>query len=1137
MGDSLKVKALSLLLVLSVLLMIFEYRERVPRNRAAADYAQSKDPGGSAFLPNGVRVLGHVTSATGQPVFGAMIFHQNPDGNWQRLAQPTDSHGEFTLQLRKPGIHRFYAREGGRLSFVRMGDLANVALAPDQVANVVVNLTMHEALSWRIHVKDIESGQGIEGAEISLPRLFGASRFTDQQGDAELVLSQDVWELQLQADGYQPQTLRLGPQSSPNGEIDLLMEKGCEISGKVVDDQESALEGATLTLTHGEWSQRMQTEAGGKFRITGVPQGQVTLRVSHSGYTTQHVVDHIWPARSQGLVFTLRRDSRPPSQIEGRVQDLFAKPLPGARLTFIDGPQRDIFESTADADGRFTMVVPSLNPERVYRLMVRAEGQAARIMPFQSGPGKVNLVAVLDRGKSISGLVQNEEGDPIAGAALETALERDGMELPLPVALSDTQGRYFIDGVEGGVGVRVTAPGYLSKTVRTEVREGDELNVSLERQGWLIGQVRDAKTRLPVRQFKLRLENTETEGSADLWRTDLPARCVVFSSVDGSFLMPGPGVGAACRVRVMAPGYPTKLVTLTSRADVEADADLVALDDLGRTVKGRVTSKAGRLAGVKVTALVLKERRDTLFPWDAFMQGVPHPDFRERRTTKTDSAGQFRLEGLPTIGLIALVFEAQGHGLALEMLSAAPGQEGGEQTLAVTLEREGRIASSFTRKRHPEAVMLELRGLNAPQLQRRILLGPNADRFVFEKLPEGPYYLDLTTFDEQGGRQVLSSRFIDATKGQILKVNLDTLPAYRVSGQVSFSGSEGAGARVVLMPSDKKNALLRTVADDRGAFLFEYVPQGDYELVGFTADPLHPGDVQNMLEEHPNRLNVVVDSDLELSPRFTATSAIRGCAGANALNWEIEIQGNDERGQSVFRNAIPQGTGDFAVYHLPAGKYSVQAQLGNDTLMLKPLVLVGRSQTLDLGQLSYQDPGKLVVQVAGAEETKGAIQIQVFPQNERAPALSERIWSPGSKELILGGLSPTPVTVRASLHNEAVVLWPGLQDCRILPGKTSTLSVRAVPVTRLKVFYGQLDEVRDVRLVHVETGNVLRCQWRDNLQFFPKDLAVATYFNGYGAVADNLDSGTWQIEVSFISGATKISRAQLVPGVVTQVEM
>ncbi len=1137
MGDSLNVKALISLLVLSVLLMLFAYREHVPRSRAAAEHAQSQEKQHADFLGAGFKVLGHVASVTGQPVFGAMIFHQSPDGHWERLANPSDSRGQFSLQLRKPGIHRFYAREGGRLSFVRLGDLANVALAPDQVAHVTLNLTMYEASHWRIHVKDNDSGKSIEGAEISLPRLFGASRFTDQHGYAEMVLSQDVWELQFQADGYQPQTLRLGPQSSPNGEIDLLMEKGCEISGKVLDDQGAGLAGATLTLTHGDWSQRIQTEAGGQFRIAGIPQGQVSLRISHSGYTTHHIVDHIWPARSEGLVFSLRLDNRPPTQIEGLVQDLFAKPLAGACLTFVDGPQHDLFESTADADGHFTMALPPLNPEKIYRLAVRAPGQAARIIPFQSGPGKINMVAVLDQGKSISGLVQDAEGEPIGGAVLEAASEQDGMALPLPVALSNTQGRFFIGGVDRECRLRVTAQGYLGKTVTTMVGDGDDLNVRLERQGWLVGQVRDAKTKLPVRQFKMRLENPDAKSGNDPWQNDLPSHWVVFSSVDGRFLMPGPAVGAPCRVRVMASGYPAKLVTLTSRSDADVDADAVALDDLGRTLKGNVTSEEGKLAGVRVTALVLKDHRDTLFPWDAFLQGIPHPDFKERRATKTDAAGQFSLEDLPRFGEIALVFETQGHALALEMLSTTPSQEGGEQALAITMMREGRIACSFTPKRHPEAVMLELRGMNTPQFQRRILLGSNTDRFVFDKIPAGPYYLELIAFDEQGGRSVLSSRFIDATNGQTLKVDLDNLPAFSVSGQVSFNDSEGAGARLVLLPRDKKNAMLRTVADASGAFRFEFVPQGDYDLVGFTADPLHPEDMQSTLEGHPNRLTLTVDTDLELKPRFTTTGVIRGCAGANALNWEIEIHGSDERGQTLFRKAIPQGTGDFTVFHLPAGRYSVVAQFGNDSLVLVPLVKLARSQVLDLGQISYQTPGKLVVQVTGAERTAGAIQLQVFPQNERAPALSERIWNPGTKLLVLGGLAPTPVTVRASLHNEAVVLWPRLQDCRILPGKTSTLSVRAVPVTRLKVFYGPLDEVSEVRLVHVETGTVLRCQWRDNLQDIPKDLTVTTYYNGSGAVADNLDSGTWRIEASFLSGARKTYRTQLVPGVVTQVQM
>ncbi len=1132
-----KGKALSLLMLMVSLLalVIHERTSRAQHDRGAVGHAPKKELTHSSVPAEGVRVRGFVGNPSGQAVPGALIFHQDPCGAWERLVRPSDAKGRFTLALKMPGIHRFYAREGGRLSFTRLGDLASLALAPDQVADTTLNLTMRDALTWRIHVRDEDSGAGIEGAEISLPRLLGASRFTNQDGDADLVLSQDVWELQLQAEGYQPRTLRLGPPSGASGEIDLTLQKGCELAGKVVDERGRPLEGATLNLTHDDWSQHLLTDAGGRYSVKGVPQGQVSLRITHPGFLAKQVIDFNWPAKSQNLVFALQPDTRAQTLIEGRVQDLFARPLAGASLAFVDGPQRDLFEAATDADGRFSLAVPPLNPERIYRLVVRAPGHAARVMPFQSGPGKANLVAVLDRGKSISGLVQDAKGDPIAGVTLETALERDGLVLPLSVALSDTQGRYFFDGVDGRVRIRVSAPGFLTKTVSTEPRDGEVLNVALQRQGWLVGQIRDARTKSPIRQFKLRLESSDAY--SDSWLPDLPDHFVAFSSEDGRFLMPGPSIGRACRVRVIASGYPGKVVALTSRAELDPESDLITLSDLGRSLSGRVLVKDKGLAQVRITALVLKEHRDLLFPWDAFFQDTPHPYFKERRTTRSDGAGRFTLDGLPVLGDIALIFEADGYGLMMETIDSAMGRAGAQQALTVYLEPEGGIFCTFSRKRHADAVFLELRGVNTPQIQRRILLGPTTDYFEFERLPIGPYYLDLTTSDDQGGRIVLCSQFVESFSGQTTKIDMDERPAYSVSGQIAFAGGDRAAARLIMVPRGKQDPVLRAVANAQGEFRFDFVPRGEYDLLGLSPEPVHPEDMQSLLEEHANRMALTVNGNLELKLPFVGMGRIRGCAGANAKNWEIEIRGSGEKGQPIFRKAVPQGSGEFAVAHLPAGKYSVVALLDGDALVLVPLVKLNQGQDLNLGQLSYQTSGRLVVQVTGAESAKGAIQVQVFPQSEQAPALSEKVWSQGTRELALEGLSPTPVTMQASLRNEAAVLWPGRQDCRILPGKTATLSVRVVPVTRLRISYDQGDEVRDVRLINHKTGNALHCQWRDHLPNYPSDLAVAAHYNNTGAVANNLDSGTWQVEVSFRSGATKISRVQLSPGVVTQLQM
>ena len=133
---------------------------------------------------------------------------------------------------------------------------------------------------------------------------------SDEKGEYRFdKLMDGAKRLTVTAAGLVPQSLelRLEPAQAL-GHVDFVLTAGLSVSGRVRDPQGAPIDGADVevkaideqTFTGGE----IQTDASGRFELTGLPPGPKQLLVFKSGYAS--VFQHVEPGQADDLEITLK---------------------------------------------------------------------------------------------------------------------------------------------------------------------------------------------------------------------------------------------------------------------------------------------------------------------------------------------------------------------------------------------------------------------------------------------------------------------------------------------------------------------------------------------------------------------------------------------------------------------------------------------------------------------------------------------------------------------------------------------------------------------------------------------------------------------------------------------------------------
>ncbi|AKQ69953.1 hypothetical protein A176_006865 [Myxococcus hansupus] len=264
-------------------------------------------------------------------------------------------------------------------------------------------------------------------------------------------------------------------------DVQLVLEAGRAIHGRVISEDATPLPGARLTLFHQDHTRFFDARAGddGRFAFGPLPQGDYTVVASHEGLLT----DSLQEVVSQNLDPIVLH---PPRRLSGRVL---------AQNTPVAGAEVHVTYTShvtvTDAEGRF-----SFEPLSPGDYEVRAEHQgehgfATATLAEESGDTEttVQLGTLI----YIEGSVRDEAGRPIARAKVGAAAPR-GMAPPAEYVFTAEDGLFRIGPLRKEPYIfNALAPGYRGQLHDAVASPGARVDFTLMPAHLLRGTVTDAQ--------------------------------------------------------------------------------------------------------------------------------------------------------------------------------------------------------------------------------------------------------------------------------------------------------------------------------------------------------------------------------------------------------------------------------------------------------------------------------------------------------------------------------------------------------------------------------------------------------------------------------------------------------------------
>jgi len=536
---------------------------------------------------------GTVLSADGSPAVGATVsaaamFYKPA----LRHQAKTDARGQFRFDLRPlTGAQRWSvcARLG------RLGGEVNDAFGTVRVeagkdpAPVVIRLV--ERGEVRGHVLQAEDDRPISGVKLFLDS--GEVLTTDDAGRFVAGgLPLKSHSLIPVTPGRIRQYVLFDNSLRPDAELDIRLERGGKITGRIVDEKGLPIPGAYLTrassgtaLTLNGWDQLCQPD--GKFVYDGLYLEKLfyNLEASAPGFVSEELEQpQSRPGQPDSVaVFQLKREATPPvadaerepratdqrrpataklprREIKGVVTGPTHKPVVGAVVrwgaTMYEDTQR---QTRSDKDGVFRL--PDV-PDRDGYITVMTDDYAPQFA--EAKQGKTELSVALEIGQVVRGIVRNAAGRPVQGVDVVPVLGSPDPLLCNPLWLTerrtttDADGRFKIGGLPT-IGARFDfLHEYYSDQRSVSLRLGGEENeVKLVAGGGIRGTVLDPSGK-PMRDFRIRLEiprNLQPGEQAGGYYAGFDWYGASFTSADGTFVLSNVPAEAWLRVHAMAPGY------------------------------------------------------------------------------------------------------------------------------------------------------------------------------------------------------------------------------------------------------------------------------------------------------------------------------------------------------------------------------------------------------------------------------------------------------------------------------------------------------------------------------------------------------------------------------------------------------
>lgn len=523
---------------------------------------------GSATRSDAATIRGTVVDRDGKPAAGAIVwvaksaFREPP----QTHNLTADETGVFSVDL-GPGDWAAFARkenEGGRAAWIAIPE------KDDGKAIESANITLGPPTTLKGRLLDAQTGKPISEGRVFLDDARQVEVNADGRFEAP-GLEMGNHQASAICPGYASLPILFDTTLQPNAELEVRLDKGGSVFGRVVDPDGKPIPGA-IVGSSGSGSifigsaLRLSCDQDGRYVYRNRPLGKVIHVVAHApGYqdSVHKPVVVSDPDHPAELNFTLLPGVTEPAVSRGTAAPVVAARTLSGKVMSSGKPVLDatvrwgmivdsnsVPEATTDSEGKFTLAGI---PDTTNVLSVIAKGLLPRF-PLVEGKGDQTIDVELKPGATIRGRVIDDEGKPIKKARVIPLIDNPQPEwgsfkpfwpgfVYLHGLESETgvDGTFTLEGMPEGVKCDVIAR-ERSAVRRRELSPDESKNViTLAGDGAIRGRVVDFLGN-PIKNFRIKVGFPKERKPGDEsggYYVGFGNPGVTFTRDDGVFTMSG----------------------------------------------------------------------------------------------------------------------------------------------------------------------------------------------------------------------------------------------------------------------------------------------------------------------------------------------------------------------------------------------------------------------------------------------------------------------------------------------------------------------------------------------------------------------------------------------------------------------
>ena len=507
-------------------------------------------------------IAGRVVDTAGRAIEAARLAAQPERPTPATSRSPTTAHsdadGRFQLADLEPVAQRL---EVSAPSYQRQV-LWGLEVAAGGERHVEIVLEPGAVVEGRLTTEDdAPVAQASVGVEPARDPTAGVTATTDADGRYRLdgvALGPAAISVRYRERDCLRQQVEVEPGTNS---VDLRLESGFEISGRVVDPENHPVAGARLWLRQTRHVGRIYRQepqavsaADGSFTLADVAAGGYWLTAAQEGFVEAHSERFEVGGDVAGVELALSRGA----MLTGEVLNLDFDEMGALAISAFN--ERSSRRARIDVSGRYA--VDRLSPG-VWKVRgdVAGAGRSGilRIVEVPEGVAEVHQDLDFGTGFTLSGVVV-ENGEPLAGAHVAAASTAG-----LGETTTDAAGGFRIDRLQAGsYQLRVASSSATLHVQAFELASDHEMRIELATDG-LTGIVLDAVSGEPLAGFRLSLERLDAPAAASVYRQ--PSFRWARSGSRGRFrverLRPG-----SWRIVATGPGYAAAETTVAVTAGV-----------------------------------------------------------------------------------------------------------------------------------------------------------------------------------------------------------------------------------------------------------------------------------------------------------------------------------------------------------------------------------------------------------------------------------------------------------------------------------------------------------------------------------------------------------------------------------------